>query len=78
MAVLQNGKRRAPGSEPLVRSFGKARTCAADGCTTQLSRYNPARCCSLHRGWDSEQVTRRRRRPALPVAPASADVPPAA
>jgi len=79
MAVLQNGKRRAPGSDPLVRSFGNARTCAADGCTTRISRYNPARCCSVHRGWDSEQATRLgRRRPVLPVAPDSADDPPAA
>ena len=34
MTVLQKHKRRGPGSEPLVRSFGNARTCAADGCTT--------------------------------------------
>jgi hypothetical protein len=74
MTVLQKHKRRGPGSEPLVRSFGNARTCAADGCTTQLSRYNPARCCSLHRGWDRDQATRpRRRAPALPVPPAPAD-----
>jgi len=62
MTVLQEGTRRAPNSEPLVRSFGNARTCAADGCATQLSRYNPARCCYLHRGWDREPVTRPRRR----------------
>jgi hypothetical protein len=41
MVVLTNGKRRGPGTEPLVRVFGNARTCAADGCSTQLSRYNP-------------------------------------
>jgi hypothetical protein len=62
MVVLQEGKRRGPNSEPLVRSFGNARTCAVDGCTTQLSRYNPARCCYLHQGWDLEPVTRPRRR----------------
>ena len=62
MAVLWEGKRRGPNSEPLVRSFGNARTCAADGCGTQLSRYNPARCCYLHQGWDREPVTRPRRR----------------
>ena len=61
MTVLQTVKRRGAGSEPLVRSFGKARNCAEEGCTTQLSRYNPARCCSVHQGWDSEQATRRRR-----------------
>jgi hypothetical protein len=62
MTVLKQGRRRGPNSEPLVRSFGNARTCAADGCRTQLSRYNPARCCYLHQGWDMEQTTRRRRR----------------
>jgi hypothetical protein len=62
MVVLQNGKRRAVGLEPPVRVFGEARICAADGCTTHLSRYNPARCCSLHQGWDRQQATRSRRR----------------
>jgi hypothetical protein len=72
MAVLQEGKRRGPNSEPLVRSFGSVRICAADGCRTQLSRYNPARCCYLHEGWDLEPVTRPRRRAAkLPVAAAT-------
>src|SRR5215204_5021152 len=52
MTVLREGKRRGPNSEPLVRSFGNARTCAADGCATQLSRYNPAHCCYLHHDWD--------------------------
>jgi hypothetical protein len=62
VVVLQEDKRRGPNSEPLVRSFGNARTCAVDGCTTQLSRYNPARCCYLHQGWDLEPATRPRRR----------------
>jgi len=46
------GRLRRPSSaaEPLVRSFGKARTCAANGCDTQLSRYKPAPCCYLHKG----------------------------
>ena len=69
MAVLREGKRRGPNAEPLVQSFGNTRTCAADGCDTQLSRYNPARCCYLHEGWDLERVTRPRRREAeLPAA----------
>jgi len=34
MAVLWEGKRRGTNSGPLVRSFGNARTCAADGCGT--------------------------------------------
>jgi hypothetical protein len=54
-------RRRAPGADPVVRSFGTARTCAADGCETQLSRYNPDTFCSMHRGWDKQVVTRRRR-----------------
>jgi hypothetical protein len=74
MVVLQEGKRRGPNSEPLVRSFGSVRTCAAAGCGAQLSRYNPARCCYLHQGWDLEPVTRpRRRRPKLPVAASTAE-----
>jgi hypothetical protein len=54
-------RRRAPGADPAVRSFGAARTCAADGCETRLSRYNPDTYCSVHRGWDRQVVTRRRR-----------------
>ena len=54
-------RRRAPGADPEVRSFGEARVCAADGCETQLSRYNPDSFCSVHRGWDRQVITRRRR-----------------
>ncbi len=54
-------RRRAPGADPAVRSFGAARTCAADGCGTRLSRYNPDSFCSVHRGWDRQVTTRRRR-----------------
>jgi hypothetical protein len=54
-------RRRAPGADPVVRSFGSARTCAADGCQTKLSRYNPDSYCSVHRGWDRQVITRRRR-----------------
>jgi hypothetical protein len=54
-------RRRAPGADPEVRSFGTARTCAADDCETQLSRYNPDVYCSVHRGWDRQVITRRRR-----------------
>jgi hypothetical protein len=54
-------RRRAPGADPVVRSFGAARTCAADDCGTRLSRYNPDSFCSVHRGWDRQVVTRRRR-----------------
>ena len=54
-------RRRAPGADPAVRSFGAARTCAAEGCETRLSRYNPDSYCSVHRGWDRQVITRRRR-----------------
>ncbi len=54
-------RRRAPGADPEVRSFGEARVCSADGCETQLSRYNPDSFCSVHRGWDRQVITRRRR-----------------
>ena len=54
-------RRRAPGADPEVRSFGKARVCAAEGCETTLSRYNPDDYCSMHRGWDKRVITRRRR-----------------
>jgi hypothetical protein len=54
-------RRRAPGADPEVRSFGEARVCSADGCETQLSRYNPDTFCSVHRGWDRQVITRRRR-----------------
>jgi hypothetical protein len=54
-------RRRAPGADPEVKSFGAERTCAAEGCQTRLSRYNPDSYCSVHRGWDRQVVTRRRR-----------------
>jgi hypothetical protein len=61
MAVLRRtGRRRAAGAGPMVRAFGETRTCAEDGCTAQLSRYNPARCCAIHQGWDRQVVTRPR------------------
>jgi hypothetical protein len=54
-------RRRPPGADPAVRSFGSTRICAADGCETKLSRYNPDSYCSVHRGWDRQVITRRRR-----------------
>jgi hypothetical protein len=63
MVVLRrNGRRRAVGAESMVRAFGEARTCIKDGCTTQLSRYNPAQRCAVHHGWDLQEVTRPKRR----------------
>jgi hypothetical protein len=54
-------RRRAPGADPEVRSFGVQRVCAAESCQTTLSRYNPDSYCSVHRGWDRQVVTRQRR-----------------
>jgi hypothetical protein len=31
-----------------VTTYGSGRVCAAPGCGTVLSSYNPALCCSLH------------------------------
>jgi hypothetical protein len=74
MTVLKEGRRRGPNAEPLVRNFGNARTCAADGCATRLSRYNPAPYCYLHKGWDLEPRTRPgRHAPESPLAPTTAD-----
>ena len=68
MAVpMRNGRRRAAGAGPMVRAFGDTRTCAEDGCTAQLSRYNPARRCAIHQGWDRQVVTRPRRKLSTPV-----------
>ncbi len=33
----------------VIRSFGDDRICAAQGCDTKLSRYNPDNCCFAHR-----------------------------
>ena len=54
-------RRRAPGADPEVRSFGTERVCAANGCETTLSRYNPDTYCSVHRGWDRQVIRRQRR-----------------
>jgi hypothetical protein len=62
VVLMRNGRRRAAGAEPMVRAFGETRTCAEDGCTARLSRYNPARCCTIHQGWDGQETTRTRRR----------------
>jgi hypothetical protein len=31
-----------------VHTYRKGRICVTPGCRTQLSRYNPTRCCSIH------------------------------
>lgn len=44
------------GGRQLIRSFGEKRICAAPGCATRLSRYNPDDWCYVHR----DQVPDRR------------------
>jgi hypothetical protein len=71
MTVLKEGRCRGPNAEPLVRSVGNARTCAADRCATRLSRYNPPRTAISTKGgtWNrglaraATRLSRRWRRP---------------
>ena len=46
------GTRLVTGSELVhgsqVRTYGRGRTCMAEGCGTRLSLYNPNARCSLH------------------------------
>ena len=34
------------------------RRCAAEGCDTRLSRYNPADTCNRHEGWRDKRMRR--------------------
>lgn len=47
--IPRHGEVRLPGGrgEP-VRTYGDGRVCAAPGCLTRLSRYNPAEYCAVH------------------------------
>jgi hypothetical protein len=57
MAVLQEGKRRGPNSEPLVRSFSNARTCAADAARPScLGTTPPAAATSTKAGPDAASL----------------------
>jgi hypothetical protein len=31
-----------------IAAYGRGRICAAPGCSTVLSAYNPGPCCSVH------------------------------
>jgi hypothetical protein len=62
VVLMRNGRRAAVGAEPMVRAFDEARTCIEDDCATQLSRYNPARRCAIHQGWDRQKTARTRQR----------------
>jgi len=47
--IPRHGEVRLPGgrAEP-VRTYGAGRVCAARGCLTRLSRYNPSEFCTVH------------------------------
>lgn len=49
---LRNGK-------PLDQ-YAEQRSCAAPGCTVNLSRYNPQPTCATHGGWNASKQVRRR------------------
>jgi hypothetical protein len=46
-----------------VRTYASGRVCAAEGCTTVLSIYNPSRFCGLHSAPDRSSVRRKPLRP---------------
>lgn len=53
----ETGRALAAGDR--VEEYGVRRTCEAATCSAQLSRYNPALTCSLHRGWVSTRTRSR-------------------
>ena len=53
--------------DEIPKTYGSGRICAADGCRTILSRYNPSSVCCLHGlGWSVREVASARRSQALP------------
>jgi len=71
--MIINGKQaaaaaRATSVEDRLATYGNDRVCAADGCRTVLSRYNPSPFCCLHgHGWalDRSEQRQYRARPEL-------------
>ena len=47
-----------------ARTYASGRVCAAPGCSTRLSIYNPLGYCALHRSQRSGRVATRPRRHA--------------
>jgi len=59
---------RTVSAEGRLTTYGSGRVCAAEGCTTVLSSYNPSPFCCLHgHGWARERSEQRqyRARPEL-------------
>ena len=47
-----HGKSAMANPDDRPRTYGAGRVCAADGCDTVLSSYNPSSVCCLHsQGW---------------------------
>jgi hypothetical protein len=49
-----------PDGKRMIRSFGESRICAAPGCLTRLSRYNPDDWCFIHRDQVPQRPIERR------------------
>ena len=50
------------GADVGPRTYGAGRRCAAEGCDTILSAYNPSALCALHTGgWDERPMREPRR-----------------
>lgn len=47
-ATIQKGTQAYHGAKP-GRTYASGRTCAAPGCITKLSSYNPKDRCFVHR-----------------------------
>ena len=65
--IPRHGEVRLPGGrgEP-VRTYGDGRVCAARGCVTLLSRYNPSEFCAVH-GRSAVDLGEHRHRRAAPL-----------
>jgi hypothetical protein len=48
-------------SGTVQQRFAVGRICEVAECATRLSRYNPALCCSQHRGWHAAAAPRSER-----------------
>jgi hypothetical protein len=59
MATLRKGRTSVLRSGESVAHATVDRQCAAPGCLTRLSRYNPQATCSIHAGWQDPPKSRR-------------------
>jgi hypothetical protein len=62
-ACSGHGARSSARADECPPTFGAGRVCAAPGCETLLSSYNPGSVCCLHsKGWTAERPAVRRPR----------------